>query len=340
VGHGASDVLFLAGKQPIMKVHGRMINLSDEPLTPKAVEEHIKEIYVLANQRDFSRLRKGDDDFAIGVRGVGRFRVNAYQQQVSLAAVLRVIPSEIPNPVHFGIPPGIMELADHTRGLILFTGVTGSGKTTSLACLIDKINSTRDGHIVTIEDPIEFKHPHKMGAVSHRELGIDSVSYASALKSALRQTPDVILLGEMRDLETMATAITAAETGHLVFSTLHTRGAAATLERIIDVFPVNQQAQVRVQLSVSLQAIVAQQLLPTQDSKRIAAYEIMLMNPAIRNLIREGKVYQIDNVIQTSAASGMRTMDDDILDLYRQHKISREIAMRYSFNPGEMLNKL
>jgi twitching motility protein PilT len=238
------------------------------------------------------------------------------------------------------IPETIVNLANFTRGIVLFTGTTGSGKSTSLACLIDKINRERQNHIITIEDPIEFQHTHKKSIISQRELDVDTESYVSALRAAMRQVPDVILVGEMRDYETISAAITAAETGHLVFSTLHTIGSAPTIDRIIDVFPPNQQNQIRAQLSVTLQAVVSQQLLPTLDGVLRPAYEIMVVNSAIRNLIRENKTFQIENIIQTSASQGMRTMDMSIYELFRTRVISKETAMLFSVNPQVMQSRL
>jgi twitching motility protein PilT len=336
----ASDIYIIAGKPVSMKVHGRMTSMDDEVLTPEVSLALIQTLYRMNNNRSIERLDCGDDDFAVGIEGVGRFRVNAYRQRFSHASVLRTIPNELPDPTKFNIPEIIVNLASNQRGLVLFTGTTGSGKTTSLACLVDRINSTRDNHIVTIEDPIEFRHPHKKSIISQRELDNDTKSYLAAIRAALRQAPDVMLVGEMRDHETIAAAVTAAETGHLVFSTLHTIGAGATIDRIIDVFPPSQQNQIRTQLAITMQAIVSQQLVPTLDGKRHPAYEIMIVNAALRNLIREGKTFQIDNVLQTSGAVGMRTMDMSLADLYHRRKISRETALTYSVNYQDMVNRL
>jgi twitching motility protein PilT len=337
--HKASDIYIVAGRPVTIKVNGNLIPADKDILSPSDSLALVGEVYRL-NNRNLERLESGDDDFAIGIEGIGRFRVNAYRQRFSHAAVLRTIPKELPDPNKINIPEVIVNLANNQRGMILFTGTTGSGKTTSLACLVDRINSTRDDHIVTIEDPIEFRHPHKKSIVSQRELDNDTRSYMSALRAALRQAPDVILVGEMRDHETIHAAITAAETGHLVFSTLHTIGAGATIDRIIDVFPPNQQNQIRTQLAITLQAVISQQLIPTLDGKLHPAYEIMICNSALRNLIREGKTFQIDNVLQTSVNSGMRTMDMSLQDLYRRRIISRDNALNYSVNYQDMLNRL
>jgi len=340
VAQRASDIYIIENRPVTFKVNGRMVLFNDEKLTSDQTGEAIRALYRLAGGRSFDKLMKGDDDFAVALDGVGRFRVNAYRQSLSLASVIRTIPIGLPDPEKLNIPEVIVNLANFTRGIVLFTGTTGSGKSTSLACLIDRINSTRQDHIITIEDPVEFRHPHKRGIVSHRELEADTESYVSALRAAMRQVPDVILVGEMRDYETISAAITAAETGHLVFSTLHTIGAAPTVDRIIDVFPPNQQNQIRTQLSVTLQAVVSQQLIPTLDNRRLPAYEIMIVNSAIRNLIRENKTFQIENVIQTSGSQGMKTMDMSLYELFHKRQISKENALLYSVNQQTMASRL
>ena len=339
-GRGASDIYIVTGKPISFKIAGAIIPWNDEPLTPQSSLSTLKDIYALAGNRDFTKLDGGDDDFAVAIANVGRFRVNAYRQKGTHASIIRTIPISIPDPAKLNIPEVIVNLANFTRGIVLFTGTTGSGKSTSLACLIDKINRERENHIITIEDPIEFQHSHKKSVVSQRELEADTHTYVTALRAAMRQVPDVILVGEMRDYETISSAITAAETGHLVFSTLHTIGAAATIDRIIDVFPPNQQNQIRTQLSVTLQAVVSQQLLRTLEGKMTPAYEIMIVNSAIRNLIRENKTFQIENIIQTSVSSGMRTMDMSLYDLFRTRAISKESALLYSVNPQVMASRL
>lgn len=337
--HKASDIYIVAGRSVAIKVNGRLIPADNDILSPSDSLSLVGEVYRL-NNRHIERLEGGDDDFAIGIEGIGRFRVNAYRQRFSHAAVLRTIPPGLPDPVAMNIPDVIVNLASNQRGLVLFTGTTGSGKSTSLACLVDRINMTRDNHIVTIEDPIEFRHPHKKSIISQRELDNDTRSYLAAIRAALRQAPDTILVGEMRDHETIAAAVTAAETGHLVFSTLHTIGAGATIDRIIDVFPPNQQEQIRTQLAITLQAIVSQQLLPTTEGKLHPAYEIMICNAALRNIIREGKTYQIDNILQTSVNTGMCTMDISIHNLYKRKLITRETALTYCVNYQDMVNRL
>lgn len=337
---GASDIYIVAAKPISLKVNKEIIIIGQENLTPETAENTVKGLYQLANNRDFDRLKNGDDDFVVNLSGVGRYRVNAYRQKGSCAAVIRVIPVGIPDPMKLNIPEVITNLADYSRGIVLFTGTTGSGKSTSLACLIDRINTNRQAHIVTIEDPVEYLHEHKKSIISQRELEADTETYLTAIRAAMRQVPDVILVGEMRDHDTISAAITAAETGHLVFSTLHTIGAASTIDRIIDVFPPNQQNQVRSQLSITLQAVVSQQLLRTPDGKMQPAYEIMIVNSAIRNLIRENKTFQIENIIQTSAASGMKTMDMSLYEMFRQKLISKDDAMHYSVNQAAMAQRL
>ena len=336
----ASDIYIMEGKPVTFKINGFLSEWNDEPLTPGQTGEILRDIYKLAADRDFSLLDKGDDDFAVVLPDVSRFRVNAYRQSLSCASVIRTVPVNIPDPRKINIPETIMKLADYQRGIILFTGTTGSGKSTSLACVIDKINSTRQNHIVTIEDPIEYRHVKKKSLISQREIDSDTVSFMSALRAAMRQAPDVILVGEMRDPETISAAITAAETGHLVISTLHTIGAASTVDRIIDSFPTNQQNQVRSQLSTTLQAVVSQQLIPTIDKTLCPAFEIMVVSSAIRNLIRENKVFQIDNILQTSASSGNVTMDMSLFELFKKKTISRENALLYSVNQQQLLSRL
>ena len=340
VENKASDIYIMEGKPVTLKINGGLYAWNEEVLRPEHTEEIVKSLYELAGNRDFSLLKKGDDDFAVVLPSVSRFRVNVYRQSLSYASVIRTVPVQIPDPGKINIPDTIIKLADFARGIILFTGTTGSGKTTSLACLIDRINSSRQNHIVTIEDPIEYRHVKKQSLISQREIESDTVSFMSALRAAMRQAPDVILVGEMRDPETIGAAITAAETGHLVISTLHTIGAASTIDRIIDSFPGNQQNQIRSQLSATLQAVVSQQLIPTLDKKLHPAFEIMVVNSAIRNLIRENKIYQIENIIQTSISLGMQTMDMSLHELYKNKKISKENALLHSVNQQQMLTRL
>ncbi|MDY3919314.1 MAG: PilT/PilU family type 4a pilus ATPase [Candidatus Limivivens sp.] len=336
---GASDIFIVAGRALCCKINGVLHELSDERLLPEDTAQIIHDIYQLADNREVdSFLKHGDDDFSFAVKGLSRFRVSTYKQRGSLAAVVRIISFTMPNSSDLGIPDHLIRLADLEKGLVLVTGPAGSGKSTTLACMVDHINHTKCDHIITLEDPLEFLHRHDKSIVSQREISSDTESYLVALRAALRQCPDVILLGEMRDLETIHTAITAAETGHLVLSSLHTLGAANTIDRIIDVFPPNQQRQITVQLSMVLQAVVSQQLVPSKNGTLIPAFEIMTLTPAIRNLIRDGKIHQIEGMIYTSAKEDMISMDNSLLKLYREGRITRETAMHYCTN-SEMMNK-
>ena len=340
IGRGGSDVFIIPGSCVRLKVAGEVRPLFDPVLRPDDTRRLIQQVYDL-DRRPIDRLTQhGDDDFSFSISGVGRFRCNAYQQRNSLAMVLRVVSLALPDPGQMHIPDEVLRLADIKKGLVLVTGPAASGKSTTLACIIDRINSRRRGHIITIEDPIEFIHAHKASVLSQREVEHDTQSYKTALRAALRQSPDVILLGEMRDFETIQTALTAAETGQLVLSTLHTVGAAKTIDRIIDVFPANQQQQIRIQLSMVLRAVVSQQLLPTTDGGLEPAFEIMLVNSAIQNMIRDGKAHQMDNVIFAGLAEGMRTMDADIFRLFTQKRITRETALLFAANPEQLKKKL
>jgi len=285
-------------------------------------------------------LETGDDDFPVTVPGLARFRVNAYRQRSTMAAIIRVVLFSIPNYRKLLIPEGVMKIASENNGLVLVTGPAGGGKSTTLACIIDAINNTRNCHIITLEDPIEFLHRDNQSLVSQREISTDTDSYRIALRACLRQVPDIILLGEMRDYETIRTAITAAETGHLVISTLHTVGAANTIDRVIDIFPPEQQQQIRVQLSMVLRMVVSQRLLPNIAGESVPVFEIMHVNNAISNIIREAKTHQIDSVIQTSAQEGMVGMDAYILKLYRNGDITAETAQRNASNPDQMQRQL
>lgn len=328
VEQGASDLFLIPGLPLSYKLNGRIMRQSTEPLLPDVILETVKEIYHLTGGRTMDRLQSfGDDDFSFSIKGLSRFRVSAFKQRGSLAAIIRIVQLELPDYRELHIPDSVISIAEKTKGLVLVTGPAGSGKSTTLACIIDEINRAQSAHIITLEDPIEYLHRHKKSVVTQREIGTDSESYVVALRAALRQAPDVILLGEMRDYETIKTAITAAETGHLVISTLHTIGAANTIDRIIDSFAPNQQQQIRIQLSTLLVAIVSQQLLPTVDGREIPAFEIVFLDRAIRNMIRETKTHQIDSVIRSSADEGMVSMDDSLLELYRQKLISRETLL-------------
>ena len=337
----ASDIYVVAGGPVSFKVGGKIVNFTDERLTHIDTSKLVHEIYAIREEGNISKVQeKGDDDFSFSLSGLGRFRCNVYKQRGSLAAILRVVKFDLPDFTALSIPESIIKLGDIKKGLVLVTGPTGSGKSTTLASMINEINEHKHKHIITIEDPIEYIHKHKMSIVSQREVQNDTESYATALRAALRQSPDVILMGEMRDFETIQTVITAAETGQLVFSTLHTVGAAKTIDRIIDVFPPSQQQQIRIQLSMVLQAVVSQQLIPSVDGGLVPAFEIMICNSAIRNMIREAKVFQMDNVIYSGAAEGMRTMDGDILRLYSEGKISAENALLYSVNKDIVAKKV
>lgn len=336
---GASDLHITVGVPPKMRVNGKLITMDYPKILPADSLEVCLEI-MNEKQRDMFEDR-GEYDMSFSIPNLGRYRVNAYKQRGSVALALRLVGTVIPQPEELGVPESVVELYQRKRGLILVTGPTGSGKSTTLAALIDKINNNREAHVITLEDPIEYLHQHKMSMVNQREIGLDSKNYANALRAALREDPDVILVGEMRDYETISVAITAAETGHLVLSTLHTIGAASTVDRVIDVFPPHQQQQIRVQLANVLEAVISQQLIPTIDgSGRVAAFEVMHSNHAVRNLIREGKSHQLVSVMQTNRKIGMITMDDAILQLYYDRKISRDMAIQFAQEPEAMATKL
>ena len=331
----ASDLHLTVGVPPIMRVGGELATLDYPILTPDDTEEALKQIITPHAREQFDR--NGECDFSITVPDCGRYRVNAFRQRGYAAMALRMVKTEIPSAEELGIPNSVMELYRLKRGLVLVTGPTGSGKSTTLAAVIEKINRNRNAHIITLEDPIEFLYDHKMSMVNQREIGLDSMDFAHALRAALREDPDVILVGEMRDLETISVAITAAETGHLVLSTLHTKSAANTIDRIIDVFPPHQQQQVRVQLSNVLSAVISQQLIPANRGReRAAAFEVLIVNNAVRNLIREEKTHQIPNIMQMNRRAGMITMDDAIGQLYHAGRISRESAFLFAHEPENM----
>jgi twitching motility protein PilT len=333
---GASDVHLTAGFHPAVRVRGQITALEDFPvLTPQVTREVV---YSILNDDQRKRFENELQlDFAYAIPNVARFRVNCFFQRGAVSAAFRNIPQNIATLPELGLPAVLEEFTRKPRGFVLVTGPTGSGKTTSLAAMLDMINREREEHILTIEDPIEFLHPHHRCIVNQREVGSDAETFALALKAALRQDPDVILVGEMRDIETIATALTAAETGHLVFATLHTQSTAQTVDRIIDVFPAEQQHQVRMQLSIALQGIITQQLLPTADGAgRVCACEVLVPTPAIRNLIREGKTHQIYSAIQTSGATGMQTMDAHLAQLVRQGKITNKLAEQRAAVPEEL----
>jgi twitching motility protein PilT len=336
IERNASDLHLTAGAPPTVRVRGHLQALEDYPVM---TTEHTREIVysILTNDQRQRLETEWQLDFAYAIPGHARFRVNAYYQRAAIGAAFRLIPFSIKTVDQLGLPPVMHELARKPRGFVLVTGPTGSGKSTSLAAMIDEINETRSEHIMTIEDPIEFLHGHKKCIVNQREIASDVQSFGAGLKGALRQDPDVILVGEMRDLETIQTALTAAETGHLVFATLHTQDTPQTIDRIVDVFPAAQQQQVRVQLAVALQGIVTQQLLPRADGAgRVAACEVLLATPAVRNLIREGKTHQIYSSLQTGASAGMQTMDAALATLVRAGKITQQLAEARSSTPEEL----
>lgn len=331
VRKNASDIFMVPGMPISMKINGNIQHMNEQRASADELKKLIEEIYTLSGCRDFSLIENtGDDDFSFSVKGLSRFRASILKQRGSFAAIIRVVRFELPKPEVLGIPDNVLKVTDLKKGLVLVTGSAGSGKTTTLACLINKINHERNAHIITLEDPIEYLHRHDKSVVTQREIGLDTQNYVTGLRAALRQAPDVILLGEMRDYETIRIALTAAETGHLVISTLHTVGAANTIDRIVDVFPPDSQQQIRVQLSAVLQAVISQQLLTTVSGAQTPAFEIMHLNNAIRNMIRENKIHQIDNVIATSMSEGMISMNSSLLKLYREGKIDKETCISFS----------
>ena len=336
VESGASDLHLKVGSYPMMRLRGTLTPATeDKRLDHEDMVAMAAAVLPTGHREKFKENH--EVDLAYSVAGLGRFRCNAFQQRGTIGMIFRVIPMRVATIDELTLPSVLKRIAAEERGLVLVTGTTGSGKSTTLAAMIDEINRTRSEHILTIEDPIEFLHKHKKCIVNQREIGPNAVDFSSALKSALREDPDVILVGEMRDLETISTALTAAETGHLVFATLHTQSTSQTVDRIIDVFPPHQQSQVRMQLSIALQGIVTQQLLPTADgSSRIVGTEILVPTPAVRNLIREGKTHQIYSAIQTSGSVGMMTMDAHLAQLVRMGKITRALAERRASVPEEL----
>ena len=332
VENQAMDIFIVTGRKLSCKVHRNIKTWSESPLSPAQSEEMVRELYKLANRDITHLLEQGDDDFSFALKGVSRFRVNTYKQRGTFAAVIRIVSFEMPDPEKLSIPTEILNLSDQYGGLVLVTGVAGSGKTTTLACILDQINKRKNYHIISLEDPIEYLHSHQNSIVSQREISIDTKNYVSALRAALRQSPDVILIGELRDMETISTALTAAETGHYIFSALHTLGAANAIDRLVDAYPSSQQHQIRMQLSMVLRTIVSQQLIPTVDGKVVPAFEIMHCNSAIRTLIRDGRTHQITSIIQSSADEGMLSMDKSILNLFKEGRITKETALTYSLS--------
>ncbi|MCL2016174.1 MAG: PilT/PilU family type 4a pilus ATPase [Defluviitaleaceae bacterium] len=341
VKNQSSDIFIIAGMPVTYKINEKFVATDTKPLNSEDTQGLVARIYDNITTSSLDKVKKlGDDDFSFALPGLSRFRVNVYKQRGSLAAVIRVIRFDLPKPEAVGIPKTVMDLADRRKGLILVTGTAGSGKSTTLACMIDRINRSRSEHIVTLEDPLEYLHRHDKSIISQREVHTDTESYVKALRASLRQAPDVVLLGEMRDHETISVAMTAAETGHLVFSTLHTVGAANTIDRIIDAFNANQQNQIRIQLAMVLQAVISQQLLPTVDGKLTPAFEVMIVNNAVRTMIRDAKIHQIDSVIHSSSAEGMITLDSYLINLLKAGRISAKTAIAYSSNPELMAKKI
>ncbi len=336
---GGSDIFIIPGAPLMVKVRGSMVQLTQEKLFPDAINSLIADIYAMARREQDILEKEGDDDFSFAVKDLSRFRCNVYRQRGTLAATCRVVAFGLPDPKSLNIPSQVMDLANLRSGMILVTGPAGSGKSTTLACMLDKINASRYGHIVTVEDPIEYLHGHKKSLVSQREVPNDSPSFARALRAVLRQAPDVIMLGEMRDQETIRTAITAAETGHLLLSSLHTVGASKTVDRILDVFPAEQQPQIRVQLSMVLKAVVSQRLITTKDGRQVPVFEVMNVNPAVQNLIRDGRTHQIDNAIYGGGAE-MLSMDAELFRLVREGKLEKETAVLYAVAPEALAKKL
>ena len=347
--YGASDIFVVAGREISFRIHdlvqGRTeasLKAGEMKVSPKLfdkeVNELVDEIYQLAGRDKTHFNETGDDDFSFALRGVSRFRVNAYKQRGTQAAVIRVIRFDLPDYRDLGIPETVIELADEQKGMVLVTGPAGSGKSTTLACIVDAINKNYNKHIITLEDPVEFLHRHDKSVISQREVRLDTANYVTALRASLRQSPDVILLGEMRDTETISTAMTAAETGHLVLSTLHTIGAANTIDRIIDSFPAAQQHQIALQFSMVITAIVSMQLVPTVDGRLAAAFEVMKANPAIRNMIRESKIPQIEGQLYASDTPDMLSMDTSLYKLYKEGVISDKTALEFASKP-EMLGR-
>lgn len=337
---GASDLHITVGVAPTCRVNGELVTLEGYGILKPVDTAQIIEP-LLNEQTHEIFTKKGEVDISYSIIGVGRYRVNIFRQRGSFAAVIRLVVSNIPRPQDLSIPSSVVELTKKKRGLVLVTGPTGSGKSTTLASMIDVINANYNSHVITLEDPIEYLYTHKKAIVNQREIGLDSLNFANAIRSSLREDPDVILVGEMRDLDTISIAITAAETGHLVFSTLHTTGATNTIDRVIDVFPPHQQQQIRIQLASVLESVISQQLIPTIDGRgRVAAFEVMHVTPAIRNLIREQKTHQIQSIIQINKKLGMQTMDDAILELYLRGMISGDKAINFAQDSSYMERKI
>ena len=340
VNAGASDIFIVAGLPVTLKIKGEQVRMDTEMMLPNSIAQLVDEIYEVSKRERTNIDANLDDDFSFAISHLGRFRINVFRQRGSLAAVIRIIHFGLPDPSKIGIPESVLSLADNKKGLVLVTGAAGTGKSTTLACMIDRINHNTPCHIITMEDPIEYIHRHDKAIVSQREIFIDTPGYLESLRSALRESPDVILLGEMRDYDTISAAITAAETGVLLFSTLHTNSAANTINRIIDVFPASQQHQVKIQLAQILKGIVCQQLVPLKDGGQTPVFEVLKMTPAIQNMIREDKLHQIESAMQSGAADGMFTMDNNLLKLYREGKITKETALVSCTHYDTMVKRL
>ncbi len=341
VKYKASDILVIAGLPISYKINGNIVREQSVHLSPKDTLTVVQKVYELAGGRNLEKLMvTGDDDFSFSVPALCRFRVNALKQRGSYGLVIRVVPFELPNREELNIPDNVMQFSKYTKGLVLFTGAAGSGKSKSLACIVNEVNNTKNAHIITIEDPIEHLHRHNKSIVTQRELETDTGSYSIALRAALREAPDIILLGEMRDEETIRAAVTAAETGHLVISTLHTMGASNTIDRIVDAFHPQQQQQIRTQLSMVLEGVVSQQLVQTVDGTLIPAFEVMTVNSAVRNMIRESKAHQLDSIIASSSDFGMISMDQSLLRHYKDGKITAEVAVQFAINQEWMKKRI
>ncbi|MGB4984258.1 MAG: PilT/PilU family type 4a pilus ATPase [Erysipelotrichaceae bacterium] len=337
----ASDIFIVAGRPISYRIDNEIIAIDDTKILPDESKQLVQQLFEMSNSRSQKVMdESGSDDFSFAINSLSRFRVSAYFQRGSYAAVVRIIQFELPNPKNIGISDNVLKLAYEHNGLVLIVGPAGNGKSTTMACIIDKINSELNKHIITIEDPLEYLHKHKKSIVSQREINTDVIDYLAALKSSLRQSPNVILLGEMRDYETIDVALTAAETGHLVFSSLHTMGASNTISRIIGVFPSSDKQQVAFQLALSLRAVVSQQLVPAIDGKLIPVFEIMMVTPAIRNLIRENKIHQIDNIISSSISEDMVSMEYALIKLYKEGKITKATAINYAPNAETIKKKI
>lgn len=342
VQNKASDIFVVAGLPLSYKIGGQHFRLKTDRLMPADTRDLVTQLYEIAGRsfKHFEDNYNHDEDFSFSIPGLARFRANTFRQRGSFGAVIRVIPFGLPDPVALHIPDTILNLTRYMRGLVLVTGSAGSGKSTTLACMIDKLNHERVGHIITMEDPIEYVHQHGTCIVTQREVPTDVATYSEALRSALRESPDIVLLGEMRDRDTMQTAVTAAEMSQLIFSTMHTTSASNTVDRIVDSFPAEQQHQIRLQLSMVLQAVVSEQLIPTKEGGTVPAFEVMVCNPAIRNLIREEKTYQVDSVMAASSSAGMCTMDQSLFALVQDGTVEREVAIQHAIHQEALANRL